>query len=148
MSTKNDYEQTKEILTQIKLEEARLPSEILQAAQDGNAAELIRLRKRQSDLASELFAAQVMLLKTEIQWKKAEQADANNRCDRARANSKKVDDESAAAYRVLDEEKEQVKQNALAALSAVYQIQTEMQRRGSEIRDLELRLTRLLEEAA
>jgi predicted nucleic acid-binding Zn-ribbon protein len=148
MSTKNDYEQTKEILTQLKLEEARLPSEIYQAAQSADPSELVRLKKRQADMPSELFAAEVMVLRTKIQALKAEQADANNRFDRARTNSKKVDDETAAAYRVLDEEKEQVKQKNLAALSAVYQIQNEMQRRGNEIRNLEAELKRLLEKAA
>lgn len=141
-----EYQQAKADLLKLQTEQINNYVELNRAVEAGDTAELIRLRKRREDLPSEIFMAKAAVLKSEISKLKAEQAGAHNRLDRARAHNKETDAKAIAALRVLDEEKLRINKEAYASLADIYNIENEIQRRGSQLRDLQLKLSKLLEE--
>jgi hypothetical protein len=142
-----EYQQAQELLAQLKLEEARLPSEFRTAVDEANPSELKRIKQRMSDIPDEIFAAEIMFRKANINCLRAERFDATNRLDKARVYSKKVDEQTTSALRVLDEERTRINETAYTALVDVYDIQAEVQRLGGKITQAEKELTELLETA-
>jgi hypothetical protein len=142
-----EYQQAQELLAQLKLEEARLPSEFRTAADEGNPSELKRIKQRMSDIPDEIFAAEILLRKANINRLRAERSDATNRLDKARAYSKKVDEQTTSALRVLNEERTRINETAYTALVDVYDIQAEVQRLGGKITQAEKELAELLDKA-
>jgi hypothetical protein len=148
MDTIIEYQQAQEHLRNLQREESRLPEALRLAAEAADAAELIRLRKRKEELASEIFSAQVMVIKANIARLRGEQAEAHNHLDAAKASSQKLDDEGVAALRVLDEERKRINTIAYNALTLVHKLQNDIQRRSHEITSAEKSLAQLLETAA
>ena len=142
------FERPKRAVSDLRSEQIGLANAIHAAASAGDAAELIRLKQRQGALPSEIFAAQVIQHKANVTKLKAAVADANRRLIEARFKSKETDHRTAAALRVLDEERQRINGEALAALSAVYGIQNEIKWLGDELRTAEQVLARQLSEAA
>jgi hypothetical protein len=142
----NTTEYQKAELSNLQYEEISLPLDLRNAVEAGDTEEIIRLRKRKENLPSEIFGAKAAVLQNEISELKAEQAEAHNRLDRARIHNKETDAKAISALRVLDEEKLRVNNEAYSSLATIYNIQNEIQRRGNQIRDLELKLSKLLDE--
>lgn len=143
-----NFEKAKRALSDLRSEQIGLANAIHAAASAGDAAELIRLKQRQGALPSEIFAAEVIQHKANVTRIKAAVADANRRLIEARSSSKETDQRTVAALQVLDEERQRINGEALAALSAVYGIQNELKWLYDELRAAEQTLTRQLSEAA
>jgi hypothetical protein len=139
-----DYERCKQELSDLKLEQRRLPDAISSAVTASDAMELVRLKQREANLPMEIFAAEVMLRKANVTRLKAAVAEAYNKLDGARINSKQIDERSVACIRVLDEERATINAEGLAALSAVYGIQNEIYRLNAELTKAERLLSGLL----
>lgn len=143
-----DYEQAKEKLFELRREDGGLANAVRAAVAAGDAVEVARLKRRQADLPSELYTAEVMQRQANVVRLRAEVAAVQNRVDAEGARSKEIDARVVASLRVLDEERQRINQEAMGALTAKYAAQNDFQKLYSELVEAQRALSELLNKAA
>lgn len=143
-----EYQNAKEHLDNLRLEQSKLMNELRDAANSANGAEIARIKQRQASLPSEIFAAEVMLRQANIRRLKLERAAAQSRIETARLNSRQTDARAIAAICVLDDEKQKIKTEALEALTAIYAAQNELSRVSDELDAEQRALSAMLSKVA
>ncbi len=128
-----NYFEAKENLETLQSEARSLTINLAAAVAAGNSSEIIRLKGREKDLPGELFAAEAMLLRADIERLGEAQSEAYSRLREAKENSRHLDLVVGAQIGVLDKEIAKLNSQALTALALPRQIDNEINNRSHEI---------------
>jgi hypothetical protein len=135
----------KEKLQELQEEKSSLESNLLLAIDASDGEEISRLKQREKTIDSDLFSAQILALRAEI-----DQVDAQLRLDRegiskAQALTKQTDALVISQVSVLRGEIQKLNNDSLAKLVAVKMAEQQLATTGARLRELREKLSELLQ---
>jgi predicted metal-dependent hydrolase len=139
-----NYIEAKKHLENLRIEGRSLSTNLSAAAAAGNGEELVRIKGRERDLPTELFAAQVMLLRSEIEKLETAQAESYRKLQQAKEDSREVDKVVSMQIEILTNERTRLNNQALTALTLPRIIEEEISQRSRDISKTKKELTDLL----
>ncbi len=137
----NHTQQLKDELKNLEAEARSLPINLSACVSSGNSSkEIIRLRGRERDLPAEIDAATVMLIHAQIEELESLQTDAYRKWNKAKEDSRDLDNLVSVQLRILDVERAKLNQDVLTGLTLPRLIENEINVRSGEIANLKKRL--------
>jgi hypothetical protein len=140
-----NYIEAKKHLEDLQVESRSLSNNLSAAVAAGNAEEMVRIKGREKDLPSELFVAQVMLIREEIEKLETAQAESYRKLRQAKEDSRNIDAVVAAQIKILVDERARLNNQALTALALPRIIEGDITQCSGEISRMKKELADLLD---
>jgi hypothetical protein len=142
------YQKAKKKVSDLKDDEYYLQESLKRAIAAGEAGEIARLRKRQTELPGEIAEAELEFTSVKVASLRAEQVEAKQELERARIKSKETDERVEAELKELNAKRKALSDDRYARLAYVYRLNDSILNRAREIQAAELELKNRLERAA
>ncbi len=134
----------KQILDNLQSEKASLARNLRLAADNGDGAEISRLKQREQTIDSELFSAKAMLLKAKITDLESKQALNFQKLTQAKIETKECDVLAGVEIKTLRDEITRISDLSFKKLNAVKLTENEIREVGFHISEAKKELENLL----
>jgi uncharacterized small protein (DUF1192 family) len=138
-------EKEQEILQRLLLEKRNLGADLLSAIEKKDGDEIVRLKEREKTIDSELFSAQILALRAEIEEVEAQMWKDGENIVKAQALTKETDALVISQVGILREEIQTLNNDALSKLVGVRVAEQKRDATGARLRELREKLENLLQ---